>query len=247
MAFLQKVPRLSKKQAKLQLHQQARPGCLGNHTTDQRPQTHPKPRLRDEEGKLRNLTRAPGELFPPGFPAPGSGRGFCGKIRPSLSGLQNTRSSSSCCSNFSKRLTLIQPATYHFKSEAPKARDPPGTGNRPPPPGRADRGRRAGSKLPITRHPQQIPDASRGAQTRAQLRWVLLASQGGGRPLHCLRRHLPTRGAGSGPEPPRPQGARGATPGRRAGTKGAAEGPRPSGREGGVSSRTRAGGRGKPE
>ena len=66
MAFLQKVPLLSKKQAKLQLHQQARPRCLGNHTTDQRPQTHPKPRLRDEEGKLRNLTRAPGEVFPPG-------------------------------------------------------------------------------------------------------------------------------------------------------------------------------------
>ena len=67
MAFLQKVPRLSKRQAKLQLHQQARPGCLGNHTTDQRPQTRPKLRFREEEGKLRNLTRGPGELFPPGL------------------------------------------------------------------------------------------------------------------------------------------------------------------------------------
>lgn len=66
MAFRQKIPRLSKRQAKLQLHQQARPGCLGNHPTGQKPQTRPKLCLRDEEWKLRNLTKGPGDLFPPG-------------------------------------------------------------------------------------------------------------------------------------------------------------------------------------
>lgn len=182
------------------------------------------------------------------------GKGFSGQVHPSQSGRQTTRrSSSSCCSNFSKRLASIQVETYHFKPETPKARDPPGTFNRPPRPVGPKRERKAGSKHPTTKYPQLPRNASHGVPDgRAQFHRVPplpenrapAAAQPGPPPPP---RHLGKRGAGSGPEPPHPHRARGAAPRRRAGTKGAEESPRPSGREGGVSGRARArGGRGRP-
>lgn len=90
-----------------------------------------------KEAKLENLTRPPRKHFPARFHRrapehPGSGRGSLGRSTQTKPRQTTRRSSSSRSSNFSERLALIQSETYHFKPEAPKARDPQGIFSRPP-------------------------------------------------------------------------------------------------------------------
>lgn len=142
------------------------------------------------------------------------GKRFSGQVHPSQSGRQTTRrSSSSCCSNFSKRLASIQVETYHFKPETPKARDPPGTFNRPPRPVGPERERKAGSKHPTTKYPQLPRNASHGVPDgRAQFHRVPplpenrapAAAQPGPPPAPPPRQAGSGLGSRAAPPPPRP-------------------------------------------